>query len=192
MTFQYYWGKVVLSFICSLFLFINLSTAQSFGQTSTLALKGDQEKFGNLEVVSQFGHLVLSDQPNRATFRMIKEQGISMVINIRGGAENEGFDERKAAAEEGLAYMQIPFMDGRYIKEDAIEELLSLINSTGNNGTKVMIHCSHSQRTGSLLGIALVKAGYSRDEANMIAVEAGMTSRFMTKIHNEFLDRMSE
>ena len=195
MSFQHHFRKVFVRIffpIFILFLILNLYSTFANAQNSPLAQRGEQEAFGNLKVVSQFGHLVLSDQPDKATFRMIKDQGITMVINIRGEVENEGFDERKLAAEEGVAYIQVPYMDGRYIQKDAVNELLSLIASTSNNGTKVMIHCSHSQRTGSLLGIALVEAGYSRENANVIAREAGMTSTFLTKIHNEYLDSLSQ
>ena len=113
-----------------------------------------------------------------------------MVINIRGESENEGFDERKAVEEQGIAYIQIPYMEGRSINADAVEEILDLVTITGNNETKIMVHCTHSQRAGSLLGAALVNAGYSREEANTIAKEAGMSSEFITKIHNDYLDTL--
>lgn len=195
MPFQHHFRKVVLSLfsaICLMFLVFCSFSASANGQNSPLAQKGEQETFGNLKVVSQFGHLVLSDQPDKETFRMIKDHGITMVINIRDEVENEGFDERKTAAEEGIAYIQIPYMDGRYIQEDAVDELLALIQSTSKNSSKIMIHCSHSQRSGSLLGVALVKAGYSREDANIMARDAGMTSRFLAKIHNEFLNSLSQ
>ena len=174
-----------------LFTLLALSVSLSFAQNSPLALKGDQEKFGNLEVVSQYGHVVFADQPDRATIGMLKDQGISMVINIRSEAEDEGYDERKAVEEQGIPFIQIPYMKGRDINPDALEEILGLINMTGESGNKIMLHCTHSQRAGSVLGVALVKAGHSREEANEIAKDAGMRSEFMTKIHNDYLDTLN-
>ena len=160
----------------------------SYAQNSTLAVKGTQEAFGNLKVVNQYGSVVFADQPDKATIEMLKDHGIKMVITIRGESEKEGYDERKAVEAQGITYIQIPYMKGRNINSDAVDEILELINVTENNGTKIMLHCTHSQRAGSLLGAALYKSGYSREDANKIAVNAGMTSEFITKIHNEYLD----
>ncbi len=168
-----------------------LSISLSYAQNSPLAVKGDQEKFGNLQVVSQYGHVVFADQPDKATIGMLNDQGISMVINIRGEAEDEGYDERKAVEEQGIPFIQIPYMKGRDINPDALEEILGLIDMTGKNGNKIMLHCTHSQRAGSVLGAALVKAGHSREEANAIAKDAGMRSEFITKIHNDYLDTLN-
>lgn len=179
--------------VCAVYLvaLILVSAQLSFAQNSPLAVKGHQEKFGNLEVVSQYGHVVFADQPDEATIGMLKDHNISMVISIRGEAEDEGYDERKAVEEQGIPFVQIPYMKGREIDADAVEELLGLVNMTGENGTKIMLHCTHSQRAGSLLGAALVKAGHSKEEANAIAKDAGMTSEFITKIHNDFVDTLN-
>ncbi len=187
---QQFVRKIMLFIVCS-FASILLSAQLSFAQNSPLAVKGDQEKFGNLEVVSQYGHVVFADQPDRATIGMLKDQGIKMVINIRGEAEDEGYDERKAVEEQGIPYVQIPYMKGRGIDAEAVEEILGLIELTGNSGTKIMLHCTHSQRAGSLLGAALVKAGHSKEEANVIAKDAGMTSEFISRIHNDYLDSLN-
>ena len=56
-------------------------------------------------------------------------------------------------------------------------------NVRSKNGTKVILHCTHSQRAGSLLGAALYKAGHSREVANSAAEKAGMTSKFLIKVH---------
>lgn len=162
----------------------------SFAQNSPLAVKGEQETFGNLKVVSQYGHVVFADQPDKATIGMLKDHGIKMVINIRGEAEDEGYDERKAVEEQGIPFVQIPYMKGREIDAAAVEEILGLVELTGESGTKIMLHCTHSQRAGSLLGAALVKAGHSKEEANAIAKDAGMTSEFITRIHNDYIDNL--
>lgn len=177
--------------IISLFAAIYLISVSSFAQNSPLAQKGDQTKFGNLEVVSQYGHVVFADQPGKATIGMLKDQDIKMVISIRGENEKEGYNERKAVEEQGIAFVQIPYMKGRGIDVDAADELLSLIKMTGDSGSKIMLHCTHSQRAGSLLGLALYKDGHSREEANAIAKDAGMTSEFITKMHNEYLDTLN-
>jgi protein tyrosine phosphatase (PTP) superfamily phosphohydrolase (DUF442 family) len=119
---------------------------------------------------------------------MLKYHGINLVISIRALNEKPGFDERKAVEEQGIAYVQIPYMKGRGIDNDGLTEIMSIVNAAGENGTKMMLHCTHSQRAGSLLGTALYRDyGYSKEDANKIAKEAGLTSEFLTKIHNENL-----
>ena len=122
---------------------------------------------------------------------MLKDQGINMVVSIRGLNEKVGFDERKAVEEQGISFVQIPYMKGRGIDNDGLDEIMSIVNAAGKSGTKIMLHCTHSQRAGSLLGTALYRDyGYSKEDANKIAIEAGLTSEFLTKIHNENLDTL--
>tara|TARA_R110002096_G_scaffold416576_2_gene619205 strand:+ start:13854 stop:14936 length:1083 start_codon:yes stop_codon:yes gene_type:complete len=182
-------NKFVQAMTC-LFLFVLFTVSTAIAQNSPLAVKTDIEPFGNHTVISQWGHVIVADQPDKATVGMYKDQDVKMVISIRGEAENEGYDERKAVEAAGMAFVQIPYMSGRAINGDAVDEILSLVDMTAKSGTKIVLHCTHSQRTGSFLGAALYKAGYSRDEANAAAKEAGMSSEFITKIHNDFLDSM--
>lgn len=189
MVYKSFFKKITSGMMSSLIAVFLLCSA-SFAQNSPLAIKGDQTAFGNLKVVSQYGHVVFADQPDKTTVGMFKDMGIKMVINIRNESENEGFDERKAVEAEGMAYVQIPYMKGRAINGDAADELLSLIEMTAKSGNKIMLHCGHSQRVGSVLAVALYKAGYSREKAGEIATDAGMTSEFITKIHNDYMDTL--
>lgn len=177
------------AFITLSFSIIFFST--SFGQVVPLTQKVEQEAFGNLKVVSQYGHVVFADQPDKATVGMLKDHDIGLVISIRGEAEDEGFDERKAVEEQGIPFVQIPYMKGRSIDLTAMDEILSVVNAAGENGTKVMLHCTHSQRAGSLLGAALYRDyGVSKEESMRIADDAGLKSEFLTKMHSEFLDTL--
>ena len=168
-----------------------MCVALSHAQMPPLTEKGTQEAFGNLKVVSQYGHVVFADQPDKATVGMLKDHDIGLVISIRGEAEDEGFDERKAVEEQGIPFVQIPYMKGRTIDLAAMDEILSVVNAAGENGTKVMLHCTHSQRAGSLLGAALYRDyGVSKEESLRIADDAGLKSEFLTKMHSEFLDTL--
>lgn len=54
-----------------------------------------------------------------------------------------------------------------------------------------MLHCTHSQRAGSLLGVALYRDyGVSKEESMKIADDAGLKSEFLAKMHSEFLDTL--
>lgn len=189
MIFTSFFKKIASGMIFSLIAIFLLCSA-SFAQNSPLAVKSDQTAFGNLKVVSQYGHVVFADQPDKATVGMLNDMDIKMVITIRAESENEGYDERKAVEKEGIAFVQIPYMKGRAIDGDAVDEILSLIDTTAQSGSKIMVHCTHSQRAGSLLGAALYKAGFSKEKANEMAMDAGMTSEFITKIHNDYLDTL--
>ncbi|MEZ5756801.1 MAG: hypothetical protein R3D86_01115 [Emcibacteraceae bacterium] len=173
------------SLITAMFL---LSAAQA--QNSPLAVEGSLEPFGNHTVLHQFGNVIFADQPDKNTVEMYKDQDVKMVISIRGENENAGYDERKAVEKAGMAFVQIPYMKGRAIDADNVDQLISLLDMSEANDTKIVLHCTHSQRAGSLLGVALYKKGYSREEANRLAKEAGMTSEMITKIHNEYLDNL--
>ena len=170
----------------SLCLLITISSAKS--QNSSLAVNTNIASLGNHSVISQWGNVIFADQPDLATIGLYKDLDVKIVINIRGEAEDEGYDEQKAVEAAGMSFVQIPYMEGRGINENSVDELLSLLNITEKNGTKVILHCTHSQRAGSLLGAALYKAGHSREVANSAAEKAGMTSTFLIKVHNEFLD----
>lgn len=166
-------------------------SAVSFAQMVPLTEKGEQEAFGNLKVVSRYGHVVFADQPDKATVGMLKDHDIGLVISIRGEAEDEGFDERKAVEEQGIPFVQIPYMKGRSIDLGAMDDILSVVNAAGENGTKIMLHCTHSQRAGSLLGAALYRDyGVSKEESMKIADDAGLKSEFLAKMHSEFLDTL--
>jgi len=178
---------ISLGIVYSFFIIVSIASAQN----SPLTVKGDQTNFGNLKSVSQFGHVLFADQPDKKTIGLLKDLGISLVINIRGINENEGYNERKVVEAEGIAYIQIPYMNGRYVNGSAVEEIMSLVKATGENGTKILLHSTRSQRAGSVLGVALYRDyGYSKEQANQYAKQAGLTSGILTKIHNEFLDTL--
>ena len=96
--------------VFQIFCAIALMTSVSYGQTSQLAIENVQEPFGNLEKTPQFGHVVYAFQPDKETVAMMKDQGINLVLNIRGENEDPGFDERKLVEENGMSYIQIPYM----------------------------------------------------------------------------------
>lgn len=185
MTFSSLIKKIALGSLASLFM-----VATAFAQ-APLTEKGDQQAFGNLKAVSQYGHVVFADQPDEATVGMLKDQGIGLVLSIRGEAEDEGFDERKAVEAQGIPFVQIPYMKGRSFDMEALDEILSVVNNAGENGTKMMLHCTHSQRAGAWLSAVLHRDhGVSKEEAMKIAKDAGLYSEFLTKMNADFLDTL--
>ncbi|MDG1996133.1 MAG: hypothetical protein P8J14_06555 [Emcibacteraceae bacterium] len=171
--------------------YILFSAINSLAQSPALTEKGKQAAFGNLKVVSQYGHVVFADQPDEETIGMMKDQGIGLILNIRGEAEDEGFDEREVVEKLGMSYIQIPYMKGRGIDLGSMNEIIAVINATGENGTKMMLHCTHSQRAGSLLSAVLYRDyGVSKEDAMKIASDAGLTSEFLAKMNSEFLDTL--
>lgn len=177
--------KTSFIILLTFFIFAN----NSFSQNSALSIKGDQQPFGNLKVVNQFGHVVFSDQPDKATIALLNDNGIKLVLSIRGLNEKTGYNERKTVEEEGISFIQIPYMKGREINDDALSEIISIIEAAEQSGTKMMLHCTHSQRAGSLLGAALYRDfGYTKEDAIALANQAGLTSKTLIKIHNEYIN----
>ena len=183
--------KITRGLIFSLLSIIILSNF-SVAQTATLAEGGVQATFGNLQHVSQFGYVVFSDQPDKDTITMLKERDIKLVLSIRGFNEKTGYNERKAVEKQGISFIQIPYMKGREISDDALSEIMEVVIAAGQNGTKMMLHCTHSQRAGSVLGATLYRDyGYSKQDALNLAKQAGLTSETLITIHNNYINSLN-
>ena len=102
----------LLSIWCSLGLFYSVVNAQEIDRLT----EKQQAPFGNLEKTPYFCNVVYASQPDAATVTMFKEQGFDIVINIRELNEAIGFDERKMVEEQGISYIQIPYLESQLQK----------------------------------------------------------------------------
>jgi len=131
------------------------------------------------------GNIYLAGQPSKALFIDLKNQGLSMVINLRTDEEMKehtakDYNEEEFLRNELIGYAHLS-VGTRYDPAlvDRIAEIIS-----GTRG-KVMIHCRSAARaTNVWMGWLIRYKGYSLDEA----VKLGKMARYSFPLE-EILDR---
>ncbi len=83
---------------------------------------------------------------------MVEEGGYRTVIDLRSPEEPRGFDEREAARDIGLTYVNIPVTPAT-LDQVTIDRFLDAFRKAKR---PVLIHCSSSSRVGGLLYAWLV------------------------------------
>ena len=185
-----------LSNICMVIglLFLTASCAGTMKTANADRLtEKNQVPFGNLEITPYIGNVVYAAQPDENTVKMFKDQNFDLVINIRELNEDIGFDEKKLVEDQGITYMQIPYMTEPNFNADFSNEALSkikeAIDDATSNGKKVMLHCSHGQRAGSSHGMILYRDyGYTKEAALKASTAAGMNSEWAVPKFHKFID----
>ncbi len=173
---------------------INSSLAQTVAISDQARLTEKQQTpFGNLLITPYFGNVVYAAQPDADTVKMFKDQGFNLVINIRELNEDIGFNERKLIEDQGISYMQIPYLTAPNFNadfsNDALSKIKTVIDEATAKGQKIMLHCSHGQRAGSSLGMILYRDyGYSKQDALKAATAAGMNSAWAVPKFHKFID----
>jgi uncharacterized protein (TIGR01244 family) len=143
-----------------------------FGTAQRVQLDPAQPEFKNLY---HDGDFFFAGQPTPAGMRMMAEEGVTTVINLRLDkemSERVNFDEPAMAKELGMKYVSLPMSTGTYSMEnvDALEEALQ--HAKG----KVLLHCGSSNRVGVLWANHLHRHhGFSLDKAIARGNAAGMT-----------------
>lgn len=171
-----------------------ISCAQNISEFSdSRVTERTQVPFGNLEVTPYFGNVVYAAQPDEATVKMLKDQDFDLVINIRELNEDIGFDEKKLVEDQGITYMQIPYLDepnfNADFSNDALSEIKAVIDNATSKNQKILLHCSHGQRAGSSLGMILYRDyGYSKEDAFKAATNAGMNSEWAVPKYWKFIN----
>lgn len=153
-----------------------------------------QAPFGNLEITPHFGNVVYAAQPDEDTVKMFKDQGFDLVINLRELNEDLGFDEKTLVEEQGISYMQIPYMQEPTFESEFSDAALSKVKAAIDDGTatgqKILLHCSHGQRAASTLGAILYRDyGYTKEAAFKAATEAGMVSEWSVPRFERMIER---
>lgn len=78
---------------------------------------------------------------------MVEEGGYRTVIDLRAPDETRGFDEREAARQIGLTYINIPVTPAT-LDQATIDRFLDVFRKAAR---PVLLHCSSSNRVGGLL-----------------------------------------
>lgn len=113
-------------------------------------------------------------QPSLTDIKSLKEQGFTLVVNLRGPGEFDEFDEREAVEAAGLTYVSIPFKGMRGLTKGNAAKLHIALEAAKGEG-KVLLHCTIGMRAGGLLGLdGYYFHGLNKKQAIQIAVDAHM------------------
>lgn len=148
------------------------ATACGPGQVSVDEVEGPFT-WGGLEGVMRVRHLWLAGQPDEAALEAARENGVSLVVNLREPSELD-WDERGAAEALGLTYYSVPIPREGPLPDAAIARIEELIES--HEGQNSLVHCSSGNRAAAWLAVHLVSEHeMSLDEALAVGRRAGIT-----------------
>ena len=133
------------------------------GQTPNLRQKGED--------------LYFAGQPSQEDLRLLRERGVTTIINLRTQPEMDAldFNEAEAAEELGMKYMQIP-VTGEGATPDAVEKVRKAIEESMAQDQPVLLHCGSGNRVGYVWALVQGAEGADADAAIAEGKAAGMTS----------------
>ncbi|MEW6990317.1 tyrosine-protein phosphatase [Colwelliaceae bacterium 6441] len=116
--------------------------------------------------------LVVGGQPSIADFKVLKEHGVSQVVDLRSEAEKTNFDEAQLLKEMGIAYHCIPLTNMSTFTKSAAEKLKSILDLQ----QPCLVHCASGNRVGALIALqAFWLEGLSPQESLNKGLQAGLT-----------------
>lgn len=119
------------------------------------------------------GLLLTAAQPGPGAWRVLAEQGVVAVVNLRPDDEQPGRDERAEVTAAGMAYHQVPVAGADGLTDDNAAKLWALVSAAPG---KVLVHCASGNRAGALLALGAANAGaMSPEQALAFGQSAGLT-----------------
>lgn len=106
-------------------------------------------------------------QPDAGQLARAAAAGVTTVIDLRGEAEERGFDEAATVQALGLRYLRLPVAGAEGVTVEAARQLHALL--AGADGP-VLLHCASGNRAGALLALA---AAHVEGADNATALELG-------------------
>ena len=119
--------------------------------------------------------LAISGQPEPEEFRLLKELGVTTIINLRPPSEEPGFDQQALMDNLEFKYVVIPISTAIDLNRENVEALDEALGTAGNDS--VLLHCASANRVGALMALrANWLQGKSSKESIAIGLEHGMTN----------------
>jgi uncharacterized protein (TIGR01244 family) len=128
-------------------------------------IRADQSVLSGKQYVS-------SSQPDEAILSIVKDAGFAAVIDLRGAAEDRGFDEGEAAAAMGLRYVSLPITVPDGLTYENAAKLHAIL---GEIDGPVLMHCGTGNRVGALVALQKHREGWSDEQALAAGRNAGLT-----------------
>ena len=140
--------------------------------SATSAAVADADAVPNLRTPGN-GLLLTAAQPGPGAWRVLAEQGVVAVVNLRPDDEQPGRDERAEVTAAGMAYHQVPVAGADVLTDDNAAKLWALVSAAPG---KVLVHCASGNRAGALLALGAANAGaMSPEQALAFGQSAGLT-----------------
>lgn len=147
-------------------------------------------KIGEIKNLSKFGDKVyFAGQPTEADFKLLAQQGVKKVVNLRTEEEMKqlGFDEKKAAEAAGLTYIQVPIA-GKGATDPEIQKLMGELD--GADKSPLLLHCGSSNRVGYVWSMYRgTRSGLKPDAAIEEGKKAGLRSPELEEKSREYIAR---
>jgi len=132
-------------------------------------LKGDPiETISEYGAMYQSGDFYFGGQPNLAALKWIREEGVSLVINLRSQSEIDkftkgAFNEEKMIGELKMKYISIPMKGKAGYSPENLEKFAEAMEK---HKGKVFIHCASAGRVTNIMMAYLIKhKNFSVNEA---------------------------
>lgn len=121
-----------------------------------------------------FENIVTGGQPSESDLTLLKEKGVTTVINLRPSYEFDKFDEASVVKSLGMSYASIPIASSKDISEENAVKLDNVLKET--NGT-VFVHCKSGNRVGALFSLrAFFVENQTAEQSLLLGKNAGLTS----------------
>lgn len=116
--------------------------------------------------------ITTSGQPSPAALEAAAKAGYKVVIDLRGPAEDRGFDERGVAERLGMSYVNLPVEGAAGVTYENAAELDRLLAQLPK---PVLLHCASANRAGALLALRAKLNGADDAAALELGAAAGLT-----------------
>jgi len=131
-------------------------------------------------------HLYLSDQPDQATLDTAVENGVGVVINLRGPDELD-WDEDNAVTKLGMTYYSVPIArHASSFDADTLAQISALVGK--HRDTKILVYCASGNRVSGWFAVHLARDhGMSLEESIDLSKNVGLTKGSMKSRVRKFM-----
>jgi uncharacterized protein (TIGR01244 family) len=116
--------------------------------------------------------ITTAGQPTAAALEAAANAGYKAVIDLRGLAEDRGFDERAAVQRLGMSYVSLPVEGAAGVTYENAAELDRWLAELPK---PVLLHCTSANRAGALLALRARLNGADAAAALELGTAAGLT-----------------
>jgi uncharacterized protein (TIGR01244 family) len=145
-----------------------------------------QDEFGILNAHEPEEGVVFGGQPTAEQLEALAAAGFKSIIDLRGEAEDRGFDEASRVGELGLEYIALPVTGETLASPETFDRFLEIYEQAEK---PALVHCASGNRVGAMYYAHLVAVkGMSRDEALELAKANGLRSMALVEPVDSYLD----
>ncbi len=117
--------------------------------------------------------VISAGQPDAAKIAEYADNGVAVIIDLRGATEDRGLEDEAATVEAaGMKYVPLPITGKEAISFENARRLDELLEQSDG---PVVVHCGSGNRVGALMALRASLRGASDEEALAVGEEYGMT-----------------